>query len=446
MDDQQVFDWIESQTDSKLSDLQQEILKGSWERRSYKCIANSCGYQLQYVKDIGYRLWHLLSESCGEIITKKNFPVKIEIIINASANTVNNYQDWADAPDIFSFIGRNKDLITLKQWIIEDCCRVVGIMGMGGIGKTQLSVKLGKEIEDSFEYIIWRSLRNPLPITDFLTDLIDFFTNNKQTEISHCLEIQISQLVDFFKQHRCLLILDNIETILKEGGYAGQYCQEYEGYSQFFRQIGLVPHQSCLILTSREKPHDLEQMTGISYPVRLLELKGLNYSEGKRIFQTIGNFTGSDRQWLNLIQFYNGNPLVLKLVAHHIQAVFGGDIAQFIVEGKYIFDDLRQVLDRHLERLSTAEKEIIYCLANNWQPVSLAELKVQLRSLDTKKRITNILQSLTRRLVIETSIMGYTLQTMLVEYINYQRNPRLIITSTNLVARQINFPQLLRAN
>jgi hypothetical protein len=434
MDEQEIFHWIESQINSKLSDLQQDILKGSWEGENYQFIAQYHNYNVQYVKDVGYRLWHSLTESCGERITKKNFPVKIESIINASVNTINNYQDWADAPDTSIFLGRKKDLITLKQWIIEDGCRLVGIMGMGGMGKTQLSVKLGKEIEDSFEYVIWRSLRNPLPIEDFLTDLIKFFTNKQKTKITDCLEGQISQLLYLLKQHRCLLILDNVETILKASGYAGQYCQEYQGYSQFFRQIGLVTHQSCLVLTSREKPHDLEQMTGISYPVRLLELNGLNYSEGKEIFQAIGNFSGRDREWQTLIQFYNGNPLILELVAHHIRAVFGGEITQFLVEGKYIFDDLRQLLDRHLKRLSTAEKEIIYCLATNWQPVSLAKLKVKLRSFDTKKRITDILQSLTRRLVIKTSIMGYALQPMLIEYINYEKTPRLIATSTKVVS------------
>jgi hypothetical protein len=103
-----------------------------------------------------------------------------------------------------------------------------------------------------------------------------------------------------------------------------------------------------------------------------------------------------------------------------------------------MFDDLRQVLDRHLERLSSAEKKVIYYLATNWQPVSLTKLKVKLRSLDTKKRITDILQSLTRRLIIKTSIMGYTLQPMLMEYINYGKNPRLIVTSTKVVSLRTN--------
>jgi hypothetical protein len=71
---------------------------------------------------------------------------------------------------------------------------------------------------------------------------------------------------------------------------------------------------------------------------------------------------------------------------------------------------LREVLDRHLERLSNAEKEIIYCLAINLRPVSLAQLKVNLRSLDDEKRITDTLHSLTRRLLINTNVMGYTLQ------------------------------------
>jgi MinD superfamily P-loop ATPase len=31
---------------------------------------------------------------------------------------------------------------------------------MGGIGKTALSVKLAKEIQSEFEYVLWKSLRN----------------------------------------------------------------------------------------------------------------------------------------------------------------------------------------------------------------------------------------------------------------------------------------------
>jgi len=42
----------------------------------------------------------------------------------------------------------------------------------GGNCKTILSVKLARQIQDKFEYLIWRSLRNALPIQEVLADLI----------------------------------------------------------------------------------------------------------------------------------------------------------------------------------------------------------------------------------------------------------------------------------
>jgi hypothetical protein len=108
MNDREVLDWIESQISFKLSDLQQKIVKESWQGKTYQDIANSYGYNVQYVKDVGYRLWNLLSQVCEEKISKKNFRVKIEKITNISTNTLNNHRDWSDAPSTSLFFGRNR--------------------------------------------------------------------------------------------------------------------------------------------------------------------------------------------------------------------------------------------------------------------------------------------------------------------------------------------------
>ena len=47
-------------------------------------------------------------------------------------------------------------------------CRLVAILGMGGIGKTALAVKLAEQVQDRFEYLFWRSLRNAPPVEDIL--------------------------------------------------------------------------------------------------------------------------------------------------------------------------------------------------------------------------------------------------------------------------------------
>jgi len=46
------------------------------------------------------------------------------------------------------------ELVTLEQWIVQSRCRLVALLGMGGIGKTSLSVKLAEQIQGEFEYLI----------------------------------------------------------------------------------------------------------------------------------------------------------------------------------------------------------------------------------------------------------------------------------------------------
>lgn len=431
MDDERVIKWIETKTNTKLTELQKAILKGTWYDRTYVEIAESLRYDLQYVKDVGYELWELLSEICGEKIAKKTFRTKLEHLDRNLAPFIHYRRDWGDAPDVPIFFGRSAELATLEQWILRERCRLVAIVGMRGIGKTQLSLKLGKGgigktdlslklargIENEFAYIMWRSLLNAPPVTDILIDAIEFLSNQQETEIPPSLETQISRLLHYLKEHRCLLILDNAETILASGSRAGEYRQGYEGYAQLFGQIAAVPHQSCLLLTSREKPHNLWRVAGKTHPVRFLELGGLDYLDGQKIFQEIGDFVGSDAEWQTLIELYNGNPLALELAAHHIQDIFGGHIGQFLREGKPIFDDLRDLLDWHFDRLSEPEKEIMYWLAINREPISLTELQEDLLFSSAKERVTNTLQSLSRRSPLERSAAGFSLQPVLIEYV-----------------------------
>ncbi len=134
----------------------------------------------------------------------------------------------------------------------------------------------------------------------------------------------------YLRQHRCLLILDSWESILSDGKEqqgeptsvcVGRYRRGYEAYSELLRRVAEERHQSCLLLTSREKQVGLASLEGDTLPVRSLQLEGLGFAEGREILQSTG-LSISEVACRHLIERYSGNPLVLKNVAACVRELF----------------------------------------------------------------------------------------------------------------------------
>jgi len=330
-----------------------------------------------------------------------------------------NHQDWGEAVDVSVFYGRTEELTTLEQWIVRDHCRLVALLGMGGIGKTALSVRCAELIQGKFEYLIWRSLRNAPPVAEILADIIKFLSNQQVIDLPTSVDGRISRLIDYLRSSRCLLVLDNAEVILRGGERVGHYHEEYEGYGELIKRLGEEAHQSCLLLTSREKPKEMTLLEGTF--VRSLQLHGLKQEEGKNIFNQLGYFSAADEQWQVLIKHYAGNPLALKIVATLTRDLLDSNISilieDYLNSGRFIFDDIRDVLERQFNRLTALEKEIMYWIAINREPLSLSELRADLISFLAIRELPYVINSLLRRSIIEKSAVGFTQQPVVMEYI-----------------------------
>jgi hypothetical protein len=153
--------------------------------------------------------------------------------------------DWGEAMDVSVFYGREADLVRLQQWLADDCCRLVAILGIGGIGKSALAVKLGLQLQPEFDSVLWRSLANAPPFADFLESVLQFllWAQRKDTATPVSIEGRLTQLMACLQQKRCLLILDNAETLLISGSPSGQYRPGHESYGQLLRSLGEVPFQ-----------------------------------------------------------------------------------------------------------------------------------------------------------------------------------------------------------
>ncbi|MBD3884982.1 pentapeptide repeat-containing protein [Phormidium tenue FACHB-886] len=419
------------------NELQEMILRESWEQKTYPEIAETSGYDADYVKLVGFQLWKMLSETLGVKVTKNNFrsilkrhtkpenqktlstQVKTAPIALAPA-----HQDWGEAIDVSVFHGRTQELATLNQWI-QDRCRLIAILGIGGTGKTALSIKLAEQLQTQFEIVIWRSLYNAPSLNALLNSLIDL-PAQQELGSSTDLQRQIATLLNIFKHHRCLLVLDNVETILANPNddfsmsRVGYYQPGFEPYGELFKKVSELQHNSCLILTSREKPKEVAALEGETLPVRSLQLKGLSLSDGREIVQAKGSFWGSEQDWQILIHTYAGNPLALKIVSTTIHDLFAGNISKFLSQGAVIFGDIQDLLDQQFNRLSALEQQVLYWLAVNREPVAIADLQADLLYPFLSTEFLEALEALQRRSLIERSTDSFTLQPVLMEYMTYR--------------------------
>ena len=349
-------------THENLTPVEEAILKGVWQGQKYWQIAvgfNNCSES--HIKKEAAKLWKKLGQSLGEDLNKDNFRSRVEkkyrvsqrdnfgVQVNGEGNInicdkslpiVNNTQehfkppqpkhqtsiiDLTKAPELKYNYGRNSEIATLKEWILENKTRLITIYGLSGIGKTALTLKLISEIKTEFDYIIYRSLDN-LPQLITLKDELKQFLSQSQNPLP--------EIIDYFSSSRCLVIIDDVDNIFQFGNLAGQYLTEYKDYSKFFQQIATSSHQSCLILISSAKPPDIETLEIQNKHTKTLYLQGLG-EDAKAIFRDKG--LKDEDKWDELIRLYQGHPGWLNIIILTIIEFFNAKVSRFLTANDDLF-------------------------------------------------------------------------------------------------------------
>src|SRR6266545_2379391 len=139
--------------------------------------------------------------------------------------------DWGEAPDTSSFHGRTAELATLRSWIGAERVRLVALLGMGGIGKTSLAAQLARELAPAFEAIYWRSLRNAPPVEEWLAGAIGLLSDQQRVPPAAESE-RLLAVLQLLRARRCLLVLDNVETLFEPLQQEGRYRAALAGYGR----------------------------------------------------------------------------------------------------------------------------------------------------------------------------------------------------------------------
>jgi WD40 repeat protein len=464
------------QTGRSLSDAETALLKGAWADESYQEIADRSGYSINYLqRDIGPKFWKRLSDFFSRKINKTNLRsvLTTENLVSAAFATLSLTEsgslldsptephptdfpsdlstdstvdftvdvpldalaavptgalpsprpaqeypktepktepktDWGEAIDVSIFYGRMTELELLTTWMECDRCRVIALLGMGGIGKSALAAKVAQEMQPKFEYVIWRSLRNAIPLESLLCELVSFLSNQKM------IQADLRQLLECLRSARCLVILDNLETIL-EGAQVGRFRPGYEGYGELLRICGESTHQSCLLLTSRETPGEISTFEGEGLAVRSLRLSG-DPEAAMALLQSTDLVGNATEQW-HLCDRYGHSPLALKIVIASIRDLFGGRIPDFLAQDIMVFNGVRRLLEQQFQRLSETEQTLMHWLALNRDLTTLQELREDLVPTVPAAVVLTAVEDLLRRSLIEKSGGQFTQQSVVMEYV-----------------------------
>lgn len=328
--------------------------------------------------------------------------------------------DLGEVIAVPNLAGRQDEMASLWQWIVDDRCRVVTIVGLGGIGKSSLALTFAHSALSAFEVVLFRSLQNGPPLAEVLDHAISVIAKQPMTAPEQVAQ-KIAMLVQLLRQRRCLLILDNLETIMSAGELSGAYQTGYGDYGELIQALSTREHQSCLLLTSREKPAELGALEGRTAPVRTMQLMGLVESACRLILEA-RDIVASPQDIQQLARLYGGNPLALNLVSEPIRELFGGDVATYLTSGHIFFNGVDKLMELQCSRTAPLEKSILYWLAIERDLVPLETLFFNLGDAVPRRDVFVALESLRRRVQVERSPdqPTFTLQPVILEFVTEQ--------------------------
>jgi hypothetical protein len=113
----------------------------------------------------------------------------------------------------------------------------------------------------------------------------------------------INDLLNLLSQHPCLLVIDNLETLIDvERNWQDEY------YQQFFNRWLEQGKTSTLLITTRDKPQSFQ---GLQH---WYSLGGMKIAEGITLLTNLG-IEGTKAELEAFVKYVDGHPLTIELVA-----------------------------------------------------------------------------------------------------------------------------------
>lgn len=238
------------------------------------------------------------------------------------------------------FIGRAAEIAEISQLLDNPDCRLLTLVGPGGMGKTRLAVEVARARLDDFSdgvyFVPLQSLTNagdmPAAVADALGIHLDSDT-----------DIQ-SQILDYLTDRSLLLVMDNFEHVLDSAAFVAAIVQR-------------VPEVK-IVATSREplnlQAEWLRQIQGMRFPPSSTEMPLDDYSavqlfaERARRMQADFDLAIEASAVIRICQQVDGMPLGIELAAAWLRTMTCEQIADEIQRNlDFLTTQTRDMPDRH---------------------------------------------------------------------------------------------------
>ncbi|AFZ45602.1 fis family transcriptional regulator [Halothece sp. PCC 7418] len=418
-----------------VSEGELQVLLDTLEGEDLSAIAQRLGVQRNALqKRLGevYKKFQIEGAGPGKFaklqkIILEEYQKQINDLQKEAEKQTTDHLDWGDAPVVGTFCGRTMQLTTLENDLIKERCPLVGLLGMAGIGKSAIAVRLIESVADNYDYVIWRnlSLRGVPHLDNLLRDLMACFRHSQEIETNDNHPPLIADLIEEFRASRCLVILDNFESVFQANNLASYYQGGYENYGDLLKQVAQTRHQSSILLLSRETPLELITLAGDQLPTRFMTLNGLTVETVKEILAKKGINIADKNLLSRLTQDYSGHPIAINELVTTAQTLFDGNFDELLDSNPlFIGEILSRYFSEQFQRLSPLEKQVMTHLAASNSGLTLKEIQHNLSDINDLSYVMTALSSLNRRCLLQKQtnqkITRFTLIPTLKKYVSSQ--------------------------